>query len=108
MIRGVKMEEPRFLLDKESICYGCPHYKHWTDSDDPYYWFHHKEDFDENGGVCDANERCFHGKLNTYKTCANCQNSCCNDCDNCNFYDGVECHQQADCSRELRLMAKVK
>lgn len=94
------MQEPRFLLDKDSICYGCPHYKHWTDSRDPMYWADKEDDMDEHGGVCDSPKPCFGGSLNTFKTCANCQNQCCNDCDKCDFYDGVECHQQADSCRE--------
>lgn len=61
------MEEPRFLLGKESICYGCNYYKHYTESNDPNYWFDRMEDVDENGGVCDCGIPCFAGSLNDYK-----------------------------------------
>ncbi len=61
------MEEPRFLLDKESICYGCSFYKHYTESNDPNYWIDRMEDVDENGGVCDCDIPCFAGSLNDYK-----------------------------------------
>lgn len=58
-------KEPRILLDKESVCYGCQHYKHWIDSDDPNYWISNQDDIDENGGVCDSRDPCFEGSLNT-------------------------------------------
>lgn len=58
------MQEPRFLLDKDSICYGCPHYKHWTQADDPNYWLDKEDDMDKNGGVCDVPEPCFCGNYN--------------------------------------------
>lgn len=57
------MSEPRFLLDKESICYGCPEYKHISETDNQC----HGGDVDENGGVCDTEEPCFAGHKNTYK-----------------------------------------
>ena len=60
------MQEPRYMLDKDSICYGCEFYKNWTVSDDPNYWLSHDDDVDENGGVCDAVEPCFAGSLNKY------------------------------------------
>ncbi len=34
------------------------------------------------------------------KTCETCGNRCNSLCDDCKFYDGVECHQQADECRE--------
>ena len=34
------------------------------------------------------------------KTCKTCANECIDDCDRCQHYDGVECHQQVDCCRE--------
>lgn len=57
--------EPRFLLEKVSPCYGCPQYRHWTKTNDPYYF--EECDMDQNGGVCDAEERCFEGNRNTYQ-----------------------------------------
>jgi len=56
--------EPRYELEKESMCYGCPLYRHWTDSDDPEAF--RDGDMDENGGVCDTIIPCFGGDLNTY------------------------------------------
>lgn len=61
------MKEPRFLLDKDSICYGCQYYKHYTESDDPNYWLNNDGDIDENGGVCDCNIPCIGGGLNNYE-----------------------------------------
>ena len=57
--------EPRFLLDKESICFGCELYRHWTESDDPFSF--DDSDIDEHGGVCDTTNPCFCGNLNTYR-----------------------------------------
>lgn len=34
------------------------------------------------------------------KTCETCGNRCNSLCDDCKFYDGVECHQQVDECRE--------
>lgn len=64
----MNLEEPRFLLEKESVCYGCPHYVHWVDSDDPNYWVGNQDNIDENGGVCDSREPCFAGSLNSYRS----------------------------------------
>ncbi len=55
--------EPRFLLDCDSICYGCPEYRHILECDIRMHW----GDADENGGVCDTEELCFHGSRNSYK-----------------------------------------
>lgn len=33
-------------------------------------------------------------------TCETCENRCNSLCDECKFYDGVECHQQADECRD--------
>ncbi len=58
-------KEPRFLLDEDSICYGCPEYKRIEEcSEDP--WDHWGE-ADENGGVCDAKEPCLGGSRNAYR-----------------------------------------
>ncbi len=40
------------------------------------------------------------GKNMEEKTCETCGNRCNSLCDECKFYDGVECHQQADECRE--------
>lgn len=57
--------EPRFLLEKDSVCYGCEQYRHWAKTSDPYYF--EVCDMDENGGVCDTEIPCFEGSLNTYR-----------------------------------------
>ena len=57
--------EPRFLLDKESICYGCSFYKHISDTDAPDEYF--PDDLDENGGICDSVLPCYCGSRNDYK-----------------------------------------
>lgn len=54
--------EPRFLLDKADICYGCPEYKHVRET----YPQYHVGDIDKNGGVCDSIRLCINGKLNTH------------------------------------------
>lgn len=66
IIKEMEGEEPRFLLDKDSICYGCPEYKRITDCDltDP---LNHWGEVDGNGGVCDTVEPCYAGSRNTYK-----------------------------------------
>lgn len=58
------MSEPRFLMDDDSLCYGCQFYKHWTNTDEPNYWIDKDDDIDKNGGVCDATKPCFEGSLN--------------------------------------------
>ena len=45
------MSEPRFLMDDDSLCYGCQFYKHWTNTDEPNYWIDKDDDIDKNGGV---------------------------------------------------------
>ncbi len=57
------MWEPRFLLDKDSVCYGCEFYRHISECDTVI----HPGDIDENGGVCDIEEMCIAGIRNTYK-----------------------------------------
>ena len=57
------MQEPRFLLDRDSICYGCGFYRHISECDTDV----DTEDVDENGGVCDTEEICIAGTRNTYK-----------------------------------------
>ena len=57
------MQEPRCLLDKDSICYGCEFYKHISECDPMV----HLGDIDENGGTCDTEEMCSAGSRNAYK-----------------------------------------
>lgn len=90
--------ESRFLLDKESICYGCPHYN----SHDPMYWIDKEDCMDENGGdfwgkdVCEyhTHRDRTHGRKapvekkmpkctlfgiwleKSYQKCEKCQNAC--------------------------------
>jgi len=59
----VGIKEPRFLLEKDSICYGCPEYKHISETDIQV----HLGDIDNNGGVCDTEKPCFAGCRNTYE-----------------------------------------
>lgn len=66
IIKNMEKEEPRFLLDKDSTCYGCPEYKHIMDCDLTDPWNHWGEG-DENGGVCDTEVPCYGGDRNTYK-----------------------------------------
>lgn len=61
-IKALKTIEPRFLLDKDSICYGCKYYISVDDVDVPV-----PEDDVSCGGVCDCNEPCFEGNLNEYR-----------------------------------------
>jgi len=56
--------EPRYKLEKDSICYGCQSYLHWTESNDPEAF--QEDDIDEFGGVCDTSIPCVCGSLNTY------------------------------------------
>jgi len=54
-----RMERPRYLLDKDSICYGCKNYKHIDDvvtTQDI-----HAEDLDVNGGICNCGCFCESG-----------------------------------------------
>ena len=53
--------EPRFMLDKESICYGCQYFKATEDCDfEPY------PDDVVCGGACDCANPCFEGSQNNY------------------------------------------
>ena len=54
--------EQRFLLDKDSICYGCSKYKNILDSDVEEGEY----DMDEHKGVCTCKQPCVHGHLNDY------------------------------------------
>ena len=60
------IEEPRFLLDKDSICFGCTYFKHYTESDDANYWLENEGYIDDNGGVCDIDKPCICGNMNSY------------------------------------------
>lgn len=54
-------QEPRYMLDKESVCYGCPYFKKVEDCggiptiDDIIC-----------GGACDCANPCFEGSQNDY------------------------------------------
>mgnify|MGYP003297723321 CR=1 FL=1 len=64
--RFVKKEtiiEPRFLLDKDSICYGCPYYRNKNE----VIYDHTGDEFDEIGGCCDVDCLCVCGSMNTYR-----------------------------------------
>lgn len=56
----INLKEPRFLLDKDSICYGCPNYKEIFDCTTE----HCDDDFDRNMGTCDVNGICCAGDKN--------------------------------------------
>lgn len=60
-----KLVEPRFLLDEDSICYGCNFYKYYKEIDCLEGTF--QDNLDENGGTCDSICPCFCGSLNNYK-----------------------------------------
>ena len=57
------MNEPRFLLDEDSICYGCQYYR----SKREIIHDHTDDDFDENGGCCDVHCICADGNMNGYR-----------------------------------------
>lgn len=57
--------EPRFLLNEDSLCYGCPYYCHWTKTRDPVFF--EEFDMDIYGGVCDSEVPCMSGAHNLYK-----------------------------------------
>lgn len=54
--------EPRYQLDKDSICYGCQHFKAVEDLD-------YKVEPDDIlcGGYCDCPGLCFAGNQNEYQ-----------------------------------------
>lgn len=59
------MGEPRFLLDEDSICYGCEYYKNIDDVVDNYVV--PEENIDENGGICNCYCPCIGGSMNGYR-----------------------------------------
>jgi hypothetical protein len=59
-------DESRFMLEEDSICYGCQYYKHVNDTNAPDE-FNDDDDIDENGGVCDVSELCVGGSMNGYR-----------------------------------------
>lgn len=59
----IKLEEPRFLLDKDSQCYGCPYYKEKFECIQD----HTDDDFDSNMGTCDVDCICVGGSMNSYQ-----------------------------------------
>ena len=56
-------KEPRFLLDKDSQCYGCQYYKKKSECIQD----HIDDDFDDNMGACDVDCICANGSMNTYR-----------------------------------------
>lgn len=57
-----ELKEPRFLLDKDSQCYGCQYYRRKEDCVQD----HVKDDFDSNNGACDVDCICASGSMNSY------------------------------------------
>lgn len=55
--------EPRFLLDTDSQCYGCQYYKKKAECIQD----HIDDDFDDNMGACDVDCICANGSMNTYR-----------------------------------------
>jgi len=55
-------DEPRYLLDPDSICYGCQCYVHINDAIGDYM----DSEIDKNGGVCDVFDVCVAGSKNSY------------------------------------------
>ena len=54
--------EPRYQLDKDSICYGCQNFKAVEDCNhEPY------PDDVQCGGACDCVEPCFAGSQNEHR-----------------------------------------
>lgn len=58
----IKENEPRFLLDKDSQCYGCQYYRKKVDCIQD----HLDDDFDCNNGTCDVDCICADGSMNVY------------------------------------------
>ncbi len=59
-------EQPRFLLDDDSVCYGCGYYIDIaeTEARDGIS----EDDIDENGGFCNCSEPCLGGEMNGYRS----------------------------------------
>lgn len=53
--------EPRFLLEEDSICYGCEWYRHINECYEPYTI--PDDNIDENGETCDCYCPCFDGNM---------------------------------------------
>lgn len=58
----IKEKEPRFLLDKDSQCYGCQFYRRKEDCIQD----HIDDDFDCNNGACDVDCICAGGSMSNY------------------------------------------
>lgn len=54
--------EPRYQLDRDSICYGCQYYKAIEDCDEAP-----EPDNVQCGGTCECIEPCFAGSQNRYQ-----------------------------------------
>jgi len=61
MDKSIKNNEPRFLLDKDSLCYGCQYYVSEYVIGVPV-----PEELLLCGGICDCNEPCDCGSMNKY------------------------------------------
>ena len=55
-------KEPRFLLDKDSQCYGCQYYRKREECIQD----HVNDDFDYNNGTCDVDCICANGSMNLF------------------------------------------
>lgn len=56
------VKEPRFLLDRDSQCYGCQYYQRKEDCIQD----HISDDFDCNNGACNVDCVCAGGNMNNY------------------------------------------
>lgn len=54
------MNEPRLLLDNDSICYGCRYYRNKQEIIND----HCEDDYDNNYGCCDVHCLCHEGSMN--------------------------------------------
>lgn len=60
------MSEPRFLLDEDSVCYGCGHFVSEEEIGVPV-----QEENLTCGGICDCNIPCVNGSMNDYDSLLN-------------------------------------
>lgn len=55
----VNSDHPRYLLDEDSLCYGCYHYDSVEETDPTEDLS--DCDIDDNGGYCNCNQMCVEG-----------------------------------------------